>query len=65
MLKPITKPSRRDNMMPMKNVKASSSTTPIELFLFFSMANIMPKAPTRNTIAERPGLAPMTRLIPV
>ena len=58
LLMPITKPSRRDSMTPMKNVKASSRTTPSELFLFFSMANIMPKAPTRKTMADRPGWRP-------
>src|SRR5690606_34306721 len=58
-------PSRRDSITRMKNVKASSRATPSELFLFFSMANIRPKAPTRNTMALRPGLAPITWLMPV
>jgi hypothetical protein len=41
----------RDSIRPMKNVKASSSGTPADEFLVFSIANMKPKAPARNTIA--------------
>ena len=39
----------------MKKVKPSSTGTPAAEFLVFSMANIRPKAPTRNTIRLMPG----------
>ena len=39
----------------MKKVKASSTGTPAAEFLVFSIANMKPKAPTRNTIRLRPG----------
>ena len=39
----------------MKNVKASSMGTPAAEFLVFSIANMKPKAPTRNTIRPTPG----------
>ena len=55
-LKPRMAASRSDSISPMKNVKASSIATPVADSLVFSMANIRPKAPTRNTIMLMPGL---------
>ncbi|XQU70286.1 hypothetical protein OJJOAM_003017 [Cupriavidus sp. H18C1] len=59
-----TEPMIRDSIRPMKNVKASSSTTPMALFLVFSIAKKKPKAIARNRISDRPGLAAM-KLKPV
>ena len=65
LLMPRTKPSRRDSMTPMKKVNNNSRPTPRELSLFFSMANINPKAPTKKMMADMPGLVAMTWLRPV
>ncbi len=54
---------RRDSIRPMKKVKPSSTGTPAAEFLVFSMANMKPKAPTRNTI--RLSLLDSERLMPV
>ena len=48
-------PSRRDSIMPMKNVKASSTGTPAAEFLVFSIANMKPNAPPRKTTSPIPG----------
>jgi hypothetical protein len=58
-LAPLARPStarqtRRDSIRPMKKVKASSMGTPAAEFLVFSIANMKPKAPTRNTIRPMP-----------
>ena len=47
----------------MKNVKASSTGTPAAEFLVFSIANMKPKAPARNTMTLMP--APMVAMMPV
>ena len=61
--RPSTEPTRRDSIMPMKKVKASSTGTPAAEFLVFSIANMKPKAPTRKTIRPMPG--DMARAMPV
>ena len=53
--RPSTAPIRRDSIRPMKNVKPSSTGTPAAEFFVFSIANIRPKAPPRNTIRLMPG----------
>ena len=47
---PSTTASMRDSITPMKKVKASRIGTPAAEFLFFSIANMKPNAPTRKTI---------------
>jgi hypothetical protein len=47
----------------MKNVNASSTGTPAAEFLVFSIANMKPKAPARNTIRPTPPVRP--RVMPV
>jgi hypothetical protein len=49
-------------MTPMKKVNASRIGTPAAEFLFFSIANMKPKAPTRKTIRPMPGVS--MRLMP-
>ena len=51
---PAPSPISRDSIRPMKKVKASSTGTPAAEFLVFSIANMKPKAPPRNTIRPRP-----------
>ncbi|MNY19135.1 hypothetical protein D3C86_1525560 [compost metagenome] len=46
----------RDSIRPMKNVKASSRTTPMLLFLVFSMPYMKPNATAKKIRIERPGL---------
>ncbi len=46
--------SSRDSIRPMKNVKPSSTATPAEESFVFSIANMKPNAPPRNTIALMP-----------
>ena len=53
--RPSTLPTRRDNIRPMKKVKASSTGTPAAEFFVFSMANMKPKAPPRNSIKPTTG----------
>ena len=53
--RPSTLPTRRDSISPMKKVKASSTGTPAAEFLVFSMANMKPKAPPRNSTKPSPG----------
>ena len=60
---PSTKPSSRDSITPMKNVKASRIGTPAEEFLFFSIAKMKAKAPPRKTMALIP--APIVAMMPV
>ena len=47
----------------MKNVKASSTGTPAAERLVFSMANMKPNAPPRNTIRPKPPVS--ERVMPV
>ncbi len=47
----------------MKNVNASSSGTPAAWSLYFSIANIKPNAPTKNTIVLMP--TPIALISPV
>ncbi len=61
--RPSTAPIRRDNIKPMKKVKPNSTGTPAAEFFVFSIANIRPKAPPRNTIMVMPG--PIAATIPV
>ena len=63
LVSPSTVPTRRDSIRPMKKVKASSIGTPAAEFFVFSMANMKPKAPTRNTIRPMPG--DIARAMPV
>ena len=44
----------RESIRPMKKVKASNTGTPAAEFLVFSMANMKPNAPPRNTIRPKP-----------
>ena len=53
-LKPSTMAIRRESISPMKKVKASNTGTPVAEFLVFSIANMKPKAPPRNTTKPRP-----------
>ena len=53
--RPSTEPTSRDSIRPMKKVKPSSTGTPAAEFFVFSMANISPNAPTKNTIMLMPG----------
>ena len=53
---PSTTPSRRDNIRPMKNVKASNSATPRPLFLLRSMPQKKPKAIAMKTMKPMNGL---------
>ena len=50
---PLEKPSAtcrmRESIRPMKKVKASSRTTPMPLFLVFSMPHMKPQATPRNS----------------
>src|SRR6218665_1458605 len=52
--RPSTMPTMRDSIRPMKKVKASSTATPVDEFFVFSMANMKPNAPARNTMAPMP-----------
>ena len=47
----------------MKKVKPSSTGTPAAEFLVFSMANMKPNAPPRNTMRPRPPVS--ERVMPV
>ena len=60
LLKPSTAARMRDSIRPMKNVKPSSTGTPAAEFLVFSIANMKPKAPPRNTMALMPMPRPAT-----
>ncbi len=52
---PSTVPTSRESISPMKNVNASSTGTPAAEFLVFSIANMKPNAPPRNSIRPMPG----------
>ena len=60
---PSTTASRRDSITPMKKVKPSRMGTPAAEFLNFSIANMKPNAPARNTIRPMPGVR--IRLMPM
>ena len=64
---PLRKPrivaNRRANIRPMKNVKASSTSTPVDESLVFSIAYMKPNAPARKTIMLSP--PPMAAVMPV
>lgn len=53
--RPRTAPRSRDSIKPMNNVKASSTGTPAEECLVFSIAKMKPRAPARNTTRPTPG----------
>ena len=53
--RPSTAPTRRDSIRPMKKVKPSSTGTPAADSFVFSMANMKPNAPARNTTSPMPG----------
>jgi len=53
----------RESIRPMKKVNASSTGTPAAEFLVFSIANMKPKAPARNTTRPRP--PPSEAVMPV
>jgi hypothetical protein len=54
--KPRIEPIIRDSIRPMKNVKPSSSATPMPLFLNLSIAKKNPKATPMNTAKPISGL---------
>ncbi len=53
---PRMKLSRRESIRPMKNVKPSSTSTPMPLSFVFSMANMKPNAIARNAMKLIVGL---------
>ena len=62
-LNPSTMAIRRDNINPMKNVNANNTGTPAAEFFVFSIANMNPNAPPRNTTRPKP--PPSEAVMPV